>query len=170
MCRGEPQTRTHGLGSRLWFHVKPVFPLPLRGGVYRVRTCSSMNKSMWTKCLCCMCSRLVYKISCYCYGDVLLAPIPNFHKDRCKVSVYFGRHPNCLPKKNYFFFPLNKQNRAKKNIWHEAVRWAEWLLAVLMLVPYGKLGMTIRHENKISGDCTSNQPTAQLLVETFFRS
>jgi len=28
VCRGEPQTRTHGLGSRFWFHVKPVFPFP----------------------------------------------------------------------------------------------------------------------------------------------
>jgi hypothetical protein len=26
LCRGEPQTQTHGLGSRFWFHVKPVFP------------------------------------------------------------------------------------------------------------------------------------------------
>ena len=26
LCRGEPQTRTHGLGSRFWFHVKPAFP------------------------------------------------------------------------------------------------------------------------------------------------
>jgi len=31
LCRGEPQTRTRGLGSRFWFHVKPVFPsLPLK--------------------------------------------------------------------------------------------------------------------------------------------
>ena len=109
--RDEPQTRTHGLGSRFWFHVKSVFPsvpltlppvplsdsLPLTlvalselstskqsrtskscshsyttkiralyvfwvevRGVYKVRTCSSMNRSLWTKCLCCMCSRLVY--------------------------------------------------------------------------------------------------------------
>jgi len=29
MCRGEPQTRTHGMGSRSWFHIKPVFPPPL---------------------------------------------------------------------------------------------------------------------------------------------
>ena len=28
LCRGEPQTRTHGLGSRFRFHVKPVFPFP----------------------------------------------------------------------------------------------------------------------------------------------
>ena len=111
VCCGEPQTRTHGLGSRFWFHVKPVVPshplqllpvpqthsLPLTlvassepstskwsrtskscspnyttkiralymfwvevRGVYKVRTCSSMKKSLWTKCLCCMCYRLVY--------------------------------------------------------------------------------------------------------------
>ena len=29
ICRGEPQTRTHGLGSRFRFHVKPVFPFTL---------------------------------------------------------------------------------------------------------------------------------------------
>ena len=28
MCRDEPQTRTHGLGSRFWSQVKPVFPPP----------------------------------------------------------------------------------------------------------------------------------------------
>ena len=26
LCRGETQTWTHGLGSRFWFQVKPVFP------------------------------------------------------------------------------------------------------------------------------------------------
>jgi len=28
LCRGEPQTRTHGLGSRFRFHVKPVYLPP----------------------------------------------------------------------------------------------------------------------------------------------
>jgi len=36
-----------------------------------------------------------------------------------------------------------------------------------MSVPYGKMGMIIRHENKISSDCSSNQSTVQLLVESF---
>ena len=117
MCCGELQTRTHGLGSRLRFRVKPVFPFPpcayylcLRwipypslwsyprnhslvnswesqghaaatrvhifghcicsklkyGECNKYVHCSRMNKSLWTKCLCCMWS------SCYRYDDVLL--------------------------------------------------------------------------------------------------